>query len=254
MKKILLVDDDPSILEVLGDFLEGEGYSVIRAGSGEEALSLLRGGAAPNLIILDMMMPGIGGMGVLEHLALPDGSFRFPLLVLTAKSAMAEYFADKKIDGFLAKPCAPEDLAAEVSRIVFQTSGASGANAMRGQSVYVADPVAARRELLAAALAEAGYAVMDFPSVAALVQESVTSPPFAVAMPLAPGEGLGAAAVVALLKGMPATTAAKVFVYGMGRPEADLESVVSLNAAQCTAIPGDEPASIVAAIDAEIAR
>ena len=124
MKKILLVDDDPGVLEMVGDFLEGEGYEVLRSPSGEDALARLRAGAQPALVILDMMMPGIGGMGVLEKLALPDGSFRFPLLVLTAKASMAEYFADKKVDGFLAKPCAPEDLAAEVNRIVFQGDGA----------------------------------------------------------------------------------------------------------------------------------
>lgn len=252
MKKILLVDDDTSILEVIGDFLVGEGYSVVRAGSGEEALALLRGGLAPDLIILDMMMPGIGGMGVLERIGLPDGTFRFPLLVLTAKSSMAEYFADKKIDGFLAKPCAPEDLAGEVSRIIFQTAGAIGAAQSRPRTIYVADPLAPRRQSITAALAESGYAAMDFDGAAALVQEAVTAPPSAVAIPLDPGGGIGAAAVASLLRGMPATAATKVFVYGIGEPGADIDAVVALNGAQCVAIPGTAPDAIVAAIDAQL--
>lgn len=248
MKKILLVDDDTSLLAVLGDFLEGEGYDVLRAGSGEEALAKLRAGARPALIILDMMMPGIGGQGVLEKLAIPDGSFRFPLLVLTAKASMAEYFADKKVDGFLAKPCEPEDLAAEVNRIVFQADGAARPAAGGKKSVFVADPFAARREAIAAALEDAGYAVMAFPDAPTLVQAAVTAPPAAVAASVAL-EGIGAAALAGLMKGMPATTEAKVFVYGIGREGAALESIVALDSAQCTAIPGDASADIIAALD-----
>lgn len=249
MKKILLVDDDTSLLAVVGDFLEGEGYDVLRAGSGEEALAKLRAGAKPALVVLDMMMPGIGGMGVLEKLALPDGTFRFPLLVLTAKASMAEYFADKKVDGFLAKPCAPEDLAAEVNRIVFQSDPGGEPERAGKRTVYVADPSAARRAAIAAALEDAGYAVMAFPDVPSLVQAAVTAPPAAVAASVAI-EGVGASALVALLKGMPSTAAAKVLVYGIGGTGAALESIVALDPAQCTPVPGDSAADILAAVDA----
>lgn len=251
MKKIMLVDDDTSLLAVVGDFLEGEGYDVLRAGSGEEALAKLRAGAQPALVILDMMMPGIGGMGVLEKLALPDGTFRFPLLVLTAKASMAEYFADKKVDGFLAKPCAPEDLAAEVNRIVFQADCVARPAAGGKKSVFVADPFAARREAIAAALEDAGYAVMGFPDAPALVQAAVTAPPAAVAVSVAL-EGIGAAALAGLLKGMAATAAARVLVYGIGGDGAALESIVALDPAQCVAVPGDTPGDILAAIDAAL--
>jgi len=251
-KKILLVDDDPGVLEMIGDFLEGEGYEVLRSPSGEDALARLRAGAQPALVILDMMMPGIGGMGVLERLARPDGSFRYPLLVLTAKSSMAEYFADKKVDGFLAKPCEPEDLAAEVSRIVFQSAGGGAPMAVAGRkAVYLADPSQPRRAMLVAALEDAGYAAMDFADAPSLVQEAVTRPPAAVAAAVAL-EGVGAVALATLLKGMPATAATRMFVYGIGEAGAALDAVVSLDPRLCTAIPGSDADALIAALDAAI--
>ena len=60
-RNILLIDDDASLLATLGDFLESEGYGVHKAESGEQALAMLRV-LKPDLIVLDMSMPGMGGM------------------------------------------------------------------------------------------------------------------------------------------------------------------------------------------------
>jgi CheY-like chemotaxis protein len=88
-KKILLVDDDPNICMMLGDFLMSEGYEISTVHSGEEALTILKQ-YKPDLIILDMGMPGMGGTGLLEHISAPTGYFPTPVLVLTARSEMAE--------------------------------------------------------------------------------------------------------------------------------------------------------------------
>ncbi|MBV5332248.1 response regulator, partial [bacterium] len=66
-RKLLLVDDDPSLLETLGDFLTFEGYEVLCAASGEEALVKMRP-FQPDLIILDMGMPGMGGTGFMDRI------------------------------------------------------------------------------------------------------------------------------------------------------------------------------------------
>lgn len=252
MKKILFVDDDASLLETVGDFLEGEGYAVSRAESGEKALALLQAGAKPNLIILDMMMPGIGGMGFLEKIARPDGTFPYPLLVLTAKSSMAEFFADKQIDGFLAKPCEPEDLAAEVSRIIFQ-SACETTPAVAKPAVYIADSSAARRETLAAAMEDAGYAAMGFATAAELIQSAVTAPPAAIAASISLAD-LKAPELVDLLRGMSATANVKIVIYGIGLPGAPLETVLALNSRKCAATSGDGAYDVVAAVGAAMIK
>ncbi len=120
-KTILLIDDDTSLLVTLSDFLRFEGYEVITAESGEQGLKRLKG-LEPNLIVLDMSMPGMGGIGFLKEIS-DDGKPKYPVLVLTARANMAEFFADVDVDGFVAKPCAPEDLLMEVGRILFLRSG-----------------------------------------------------------------------------------------------------------------------------------
>lgn len=123
-KNILLVDDDMSLLITLGDFLSFEGYNVVTANSGEQGLEKLES-YMPDIIILDMSMPGMGGIGFLDEISSKSGKPKYPVLVLTAKANMAEYFANVEVDGFIAKPCTPEDLLMEVGRIVFLRSGDS---------------------------------------------------------------------------------------------------------------------------------
>lgn len=243
-KKILIVDDDANLLAMLGDFLEGEGYDVEKAQSAESALAMLRT-LKPNLVVLDMMMPGMGGKGFLDRTARPDGSFKYPVLVLTAKAAMAEYFADKQVDGFLAKPCSPDDLSLEVSRIIFQSG--SREKAAPHPLVYLADPVAVRRGNISSAITLDGCSVEAFASGAELVEALVTSPPSAVAMPLDLGDQ-GADVVVGLVKGMAATASVKVVVYGVGLADVSLDKVVALDSRRCKIVPGDNAKEVSLAV------
>lgn len=117
-RTILLVDDDRSLLITLSDFLNFEGYDVVTADSGEDGLHKLKT-VTPHLIILDMSMPGMGGVGFLKAITGADGKLKHPVLVLTARANMAEFFANVDVDGFVAKPCDPNDLLMEVGRILF---------------------------------------------------------------------------------------------------------------------------------------
>jgi CheY-like chemotaxis protein len=121
-KKILLIDDDRNLLLTLSDFLKFEGYTVVTADCGENGLKALER-MTPDLIILDMSMPGMGGVGFLKEISSTDGKPEHPVLVLTARANMAEFFANVDVDGFIAKPCDPADLLMEVARIIFLTSG-----------------------------------------------------------------------------------------------------------------------------------
>jgi CheY-like chemotaxis protein len=83
-KFVLIVDDDPDILEVTSFALEGEGFSVETARHGEEALQRLRAGKLPAVVLLDLMMPVMNGWQFLEEVAKVPSFKEIPVAVLTA--------------------------------------------------------------------------------------------------------------------------------------------------------------------------
>lgn len=88
MKNILIVDDDVHIGNMLEETLTREGYGVWRAYSGSEALLLLSG-PRPDLVLLDLMLPGIGGEEVLSRLR-KDGIGDIPVIILSARTEISE--------------------------------------------------------------------------------------------------------------------------------------------------------------------
>jgi CheY-like chemotaxis protein len=231
-RKLLLVDDDPSLLETLGDFLTFEGYEVVCATSGEDALIKMRP-FQPDLIILDMGMPGMGGTGFMDRITNPDGRTLYPVLVLTARASMAEFFADKQIAGFIAKPCDPPDLLLEVGRILFMTAseGCHVATPQVKRRLVVAEGDAALRETLRAEFARAGFEVETVATGAEALEACVTLKPDAAVMRLEL-EGMSADEVVGMLKRLPHSRGTQAVVYGLDLPEAQLEHVVNLDIPQ----------------------
>ena len=231
-RKLLLVDDDPSLLETLGDFLRFEGYEVLCAASGEDALIKMRP-FQPDLIILDMGMPGMGGTGFLDRVTNPDGSTLAPVLVLTARASMAEYFANRQIAGFIAKPCDPADLLMEVGRILFMTAnvGFHAAAPKAARRLVVAEGDPALRQTLLSEFTSAGFVVEAVATGTEALEVCVTVKPAAVVMRLEL-DGMSADEVVAMLKRLPNTRETKAVVYGLDLPEAQLEHVANLNIPQ----------------------
>ena len=231
-RKLLLVDDDQSLLETLGDFLTFEGCEVLCATSGEDALIKMRT-FQPALIILDMGMPGMGGKGFLDRITNPGGQTLYPVLVLTARASMAEYFADKQIAGFLAKPCDPPDLLMEVNRILFET--AQGGYAVAGmpaaRRLVVADGDPKLRRMLEVEFARAGFDVSAVATGLEALETCVAVKPHAVVMRLEL-DGMSADEVVAMLKRLPNTRDIRALVYGMDLPEAQMEHVANLDIPQ----------------------
>ena len=231
-RKLLLVDDDPSLLETLGDFLNFEGYQVLGASSGEDALVKMRP-FQPDLIILDMGMPGMGGVGFLDRITNPDGSTLVPVLVLTARASMAEFFADKQIAGFIAKPCDPSDLLMEVGRILFMTASeghhVSAPKATRRIVLAEGDPEL--RETLRSEFVRAGFDVLAVANGPEAVEACVAFKPDAAVMRLEL-EYMSADEVVSMLKKLPHTKSLQAVVYGMDLPEAHLEHVANLTVPQ----------------------
>ena len=112
-QRILLVEDDPHLVLTLRDFLSFEGYDVATAADGEQGLAQART-CPPDLIILDISMPGMGGLGFLNQIKGADGRPRYPVMVFTARSAMKEFFDTLPIDGFVEKPCERAELLARI--------------------------------------------------------------------------------------------------------------------------------------------
>jgi CheY-like chemotaxis protein len=114
---ILLVDDDDDTSDILRFFLEREGYDVVTAREGGEALRVMTERGEPNLILLDLAMPGMDGFGVMDALARHPRWVGTPVVVLTASWEVSA--ADVQAlgaDGMLRKPVKPDELLAAVER------------------------------------------------------------------------------------------------------------------------------------------
>ena len=114
---ILVVDDEPRITELLRRVLAYEGYSVAIAASGDLALNRILE-HAPDLIILDVMLPGIDGFEVARRLRAAGD--QVPVLMLTARDAVADRVKglETGADDYLIKPFAPEELLARVKAML----------------------------------------------------------------------------------------------------------------------------------------
>lgn len=214
-RKILLVDDDMSLLVTLSDFLSFEGYEVITADCGEQGLERLKT-ITPDLIILDMSMPGMGGVGFLKEITGTDGKPQHPVLVLTARANMAEFFAEMEVDGFIAKPCDPSDLLKEVGRIVFLRSGADAAAvpgvALKAGKVLLAEDDLKNNQVIAAAFSDSGYDISTVDKGPEVLQKAITDQPDVIVLKLVLS-GMNGDAIAALLKDMPNTTGIPLVLY-----------------------------------------
>lgn len=123
---ILVVEDEEDILELVRFNLAREGYRVIGFSSGEEALRTLRNENAPlpDLVILDLMLPGLDGLEVCRHLKNEDRTRHLPLVMLTAKGEEADIVAGLEMgaDDYIPKPFSPRVLLARVKAILRRSS------------------------------------------------------------------------------------------------------------------------------------
>lgn len=125
-KKILLADDDPDVIEVVSMLLEEEGYKIITAKDGEEALEKIER-EEPDLVILDLLMPRVDGFAVFNRLHEPryERWSRVPVVVLTSvreevSNRRYELETGRKMEyaAYLEKPADPDELLETVSRLL----------------------------------------------------------------------------------------------------------------------------------------
>ena len=120
--KILIVDDEKIIADVVAACLREHGLDADTANSGKEALEYVRK-KAPDLVILDLWMPGIGGGEVLEQMKSDEKTKNIPVIILSAKiSRESEVEAlNKGADDYINKPYAPEEIVARVKAVLRRT-------------------------------------------------------------------------------------------------------------------------------------
>jgi two-component system chemotaxis response regulator CheY len=119
MKTVLIVDDSKSIRNEVSDVLTRAGYNVIEAAEGAAALACLRANADVNVVVLDVNMPGMNGLDVLERITSEHNGRSLPVLMLTteAERALVERAKKAGAKGWLLKPINPDLLVRSVTRL-----------------------------------------------------------------------------------------------------------------------------------------
>ncbi|TIW45283.1 MAG: response regulator [Mesorhizobium sp.] len=117
--RILICDDDPLLLELMEFRLRAKGYEVIKAVDGAEALSKAERDA-PDIIVLDAMMPKADGIEVLARIKGDPALSETPVVMLTARKAEKDIVSalEKGADDYLVKPFIPEVLLARLARLI----------------------------------------------------------------------------------------------------------------------------------------
>lgn len=121
-KKILVVDDEEAICQILATRLTMSGYDVATAANGEEALRIFPK-EAPDLIVLDLMMPKLDGLSVCRELRKTSD---VPIIMLTALGQIADRIRGLELgaDDYVTKPFSPKELEARIRAILWRTEGA----------------------------------------------------------------------------------------------------------------------------------
>ena len=119
MSRVLVVDDEPDVLLLCRLNLQQRGHEMLEAPDGSRALELARD-RHPDVIVLDLMLPGMSGYDVLEALQRDEGTSDIPVLVLTAKSLLADRERSHGLgaSAFLTKPFLPNELCEMVDSLV----------------------------------------------------------------------------------------------------------------------------------------
>ena len=116
---ILVVEDDPDIADLVVRYLEKAGYATTRASSGRDALDAVRI-KAPDLVVLDVMLPHMDGLEVCRLLRAGNATATIPIIMLTARAEESERIVGLEIgaDDYLAKPFSPNELVARVRALL----------------------------------------------------------------------------------------------------------------------------------------
>ena len=163
--KILLVDDDPNIRQLVNLYLKKEDYDVVLADRGDTALEKFKSDA-PNLILLDLMLPGMDGWQVLREIRKTSN---VPIIMLTAKDETFDKVLGLELgaDDYVAKPFEPKELLARIKAVLrrFQPAEPDSRDlSFPGLTISLAEPVQGNLSRQASRNAAEGTGAALFPS------------------------------------------------------------------------------------------
>lgn len=223
---ILVIDDDEGVISVLESILSSEGYDIRAANSATRGLELIAE-KAPDLIILDLRMPGMSGVGFLNEIAGDDGKPKYPVLVLTAHGKMSSFFQNIDVDGFMLKPFRSNELVTEIHRIL----------ALRGSRNHIPPVVTSRRRsvliaedddqisnMLALEFSRAGYATEQTNNGSDAIGKAILSRPDALVIK-AVLTSMDGAKAASILRTIPKTSQLPIILYdedGLAGPKREI--------------------------------
>ncbi len=156
-EKILVVDDDVDTLRLVGLMLQRQGYQIVAASNGHQALALAQN-ENPDLILLDVMMPDMDGYEVTKQLRGIPVTSKTPIIMFTAKSQVDDKVAgfEAGVDDYLTKPTQPRELFAHVKAVLARSGQGKGApveETVSREKGYVVGIIAAKGGLGVSTLA-----------------------------------------------------------------------------------------------------
>jgi two-component system, OmpR family, response regulator VicR len=124
VKRILCIEDEPEMIDLIRLILNRRGYEVLGAAGGMEGIKLVRE-MLPDLVLLDLMMPDMDGWEVYQQMKADDSMREIPVIVVTAKAQNIDKVLGlhiAKVDDYIAKPFGPQELMDSVEKILSKKS------------------------------------------------------------------------------------------------------------------------------------
>ena len=216
--KILVIDDEEDLRENLKYVLQMKGYVVELAEDGVKGLEVLEN-FHPDLIILDLNMPNMGGIEFYQRICVHDIP-RYPVFVLTARANMEKLFKDFNVDGFMAKPFEITELLEEISFCVNKKSAKRALDALATRKIFIVENDERISSKIVMALLNKGFTVNLAKNGAEAIERITKDVPDVVCVNMNLSDIAGEV-VIQKLKRMAKTSGIKalLYVYSVGLNE-----------------------------------
>ncbi len=120
MNVVVCIEDEPEMITLIKAILNRRGYEVVGAGNGREGLETIER-IKPDVILLDLMMPGMDGWEVYQKLKANEATAQIPVIVVTAKAQSIDKMLGlhiAKVDDYIAKPFSPQELVESIAKVL----------------------------------------------------------------------------------------------------------------------------------------